>query len=91
MAFPKGFSLPDFLNLGIAPPPPRGANAVATRVHFAPLFRFGDPFPNIPKAFTPLLLPGYFLPVSNIVPGQWFSPNQSFPLLPNPYNKTQSG
>ena len=79
-----GFNLPDFLNLGVARPPPRGALAVAPRVALVPAFTLHD-FIMTPRANTPLLLQGYVLPFAQLTSGTTFVPNQRTPLIPNPY------
>lgn len=80
-----GYSFPDFLNLGLAPPPPRGALAVAPRVAFNNPFTLHDYF-RTTRAFTPLLLPSYFLPMGPMVQGDPFTPITFTPLIPNPYS-----
>lgn len=79
------FSLPDFLNLGIAPPPPRGAMAVAPRAALHPAFTIHDTFSRIPRAFTPLVLQAYLLPFGSAIPGNAYYLPTFSPLLPNPY------
>ena len=46
---PLGYVFPDFLNLGIAPPAPRGALAVAPRAKLVPAFTLGDLFTRNPS------------------------------------------
>lgn len=81
-----GYSLPDFLNLGIAPPPPRGALAVAPRAALVPAFTIHDAYPRMNRAFSSLLLQTYLLPVGNNVNGISLQLSQAMPLIPNPYS-----
>lgn len=86
-----GFSLPDFLNVGIAPPAPRGAMALAPRAGFMPVATLHG-YQWHPKAFTPLLLPAYVLPFTQAIPGLAVFPGQVFtPLIPNPYTPAAGG
>lgn len=89
MAQPPPFVLPDFLNLGVAPQPPRGATAFAPRAKLVPQFTLGDPFPRTYRATQPLLLYNYLLPVGQLIPGWPFQPPLMTGLWPNPYSGSQ--
>ncbi len=80
------YSLPDFLNLGVARPAPRGATAFAPSVALVLPFAISDIYPRRPFAFTPLLMNVFALVLNPPVPGQPTRPVQFTPLLPNPYN-----
>lgn len=84
MTPPKGFSFPDFLNLGLAPRSPRGAMAIAPRAAMVPLFTLHDLF-KLPRATTPLLTQMYLLPLGTNAQGGVYQLSQRTPLLPNPY------
>lgn len=92
MRLPPGYVLPDFLNLGIAPPAPRGALAVAPRAKLVPaddlLSLLSRAFTRIPGACSPLLLPSYFYPLGEAWAGPAFTPPLQTPLTPNPYART---
>jgi hypothetical protein len=77
---------PDFLNLGLAPPTPRGATAVAPRVALVPPFSIHDAFTRVPRSRSPMVLPSmYLLPAVGTLPGEPFAPTGFTPLTPNPY------
>jgi hypothetical protein len=80
------FVLPDFLNLGVAPPTPRGALAFAPRAKLCPPFQFpGEPFPRVPRPTNALVWGIYTLPLAGQFAGFPFVTGQTNALIPNPY------
>lgn len=79
------YSLPDFLNLGVAPPAPQGATAFAPRAGLHWPSTLGTLFTRVPVATEALLLPTWWLPVSPMFPGTPFAPVSLTSLLPSPY------
>lgn len=92
MRLPPGYVLPDFLNLGIAPPAPRGATAVAPRAKLVAaddlLGMIARAYTRIPGAYSPLYLPAYFWPRAEAWAGPAFTPPLQTPLAPNPYARS---
>lgn len=80
---------PWFLNLGIAPPAPRGATAFAPRAKPIPIATLGDPFTWRPAVYQPLAVYAYGIPVVQQFPGIPYTPPQRSQLLPNPYSSSQ--
>lgn len=78
------FVWPDFLNLGMAPRKNFSPNEVAPRAALMPATTIHDPFTRIPRAFTPLVMYAYLLPVQLLTQPQ-FQATQFTHLLPNPY------
>lgn len=81
----KNLVTPDFLNLGVARPQPRGTLGLAPRAAWLLAWNFGDPSTQVRVNRSPLLIATYLLPLSQQIPGALFSPITSSPLLPNPY------
>jgi hypothetical protein len=77
------YTLPDFLNLGVARPPPRGATAFAPRAALVMPFALNDAYPRRPMAFQRLLLNVFALVHNEAINGQPTRPIQFTPLLPN--------
>jgi hypothetical protein len=80
------YTLPDFLNLGVARPAPRGAMGLAPSVALVLPFSLNDAYPRRIRGFTPLLMNVFALVLNPAIPGQPWKPVQFTPLLPNPYN-----
>lgn len=81
--------VPWFLDLGLAPPPPRGATALAPRVAAVTSYSIHDAYPRVVRGFTPLVMLSYVLPVGAASPGgPPFQAPRSTRLLPNPYQVT---
>jgi hypothetical protein len=81
----RNFVWPDFLNLGVAPPAPRGAMGLAPRIKLVPQFTTGDPFPRIPHPTNGLVFGIYALPLTQAIAGIPFESDETNELLPNPY------
>jgi hypothetical protein len=79
------FVLPDFMNLGIAPPPPRGATALAPRCALVPPATLGTPFVKRYRATEPLALLPRTVGINAVQLGAPFTATRLSPLTPNPY------
>lgn len=88
MKLPAGMVLPAWLNLGIAPPPPRSANAYSPRATLLPVLAIGDVFDSW-GGTEPLVLSTFFLAPAALTDSPLVSPPQSQTLMPNPYNSAQ--
>jgi hypothetical protein len=87
MTLPKGFVLPAWLNLGVAPPPPQAATAYAPRATMLTISALGDIFETW-GGTEPLFLSTFYLaPVA--LDGPVVEPPRSAGLMPNPYSSQQ--
>jgi len=86
----NGVVYPDFLNLGLAPPPPRGALAVAPRAALRPVgfASIGPCYTRLNRACEPQVLYAYLLAMSQAWAGPAYQATQLTPLIPNPYTGT---
>jgi hypothetical protein len=85
------YSLPDFLNLGVARPAPRGATGLAPRLALVMPFTYGPAYPRRVVGFQPLLMNVFQLVVSPGQAGPAKRTVQFTPLLPNPWDYSQYG
>lgn len=81
---------PDFLNLGLAPPAPRGALGVAPRAALRPIgmTSIGPAYTRMTRGFEPQLLMAYLLPLRQAWAGPAFQAPYNTGLVPNPYKGT---
>lgn len=76
----------DFLQLGSAPPAPQGALGHAPRAgSHAPFSLHGLTRPRSGGAWSPQLLPLYYLAPAQLTAGPVFTPPLAQALIPNPY------
>jgi hypothetical protein len=77
---------PYWAYLGIAPPLPVGALAVAPRAILAPRFTLGQVVARPPAGgYSPLALNLYAIPIAVTPQGEPFSPLVISGAIPNPY------